>query len=195
MSGKPTYGGALVARGAILLFGAVALLLPRESVGQRIDPNALLAERQQLVVAVWQNGYTFLKPEYRPSIEDVGAALATPQKAASALRREQQAMRDAQQALRAAQTSDGHLRFFGKVLDSMMGALLNAGAGKGGKVRIAESMLNMQPYVEAGNAMIACCSFRQNAMSRIVEIDNIIQQSSRPARLPGAPNRGSPYAF
>jgi hypothetical protein len=162
---------------------------------QRIDTNALLAERQQLVVAIWQNGYTFLKPEYRPSIESVGAALATPDKAASALRCEQQAMRDAQQALRATQTTDGHLRFFGKVLDSMMGALLNAGAGKGGKVQIAESMLNIQPYVETGNAMIACCSFRQNAIARIGEIDNIIRQSSRPVHFPIGPNRGSPYAF
>jgi len=193
---------------------AIALLTATVALNvfaQQVDAKLLATRRQTAVSAIWQNGYTFLKPEYRPSLADVTAALSTPQNVVGALRREEAAMQEAQRLLKGTETVEGHVRFLGKILDSMMGALIAAGTGsmrasapdgtggtKGGKVRAAEDLLNMQPYVDAANQMIDCCARRQKELAVIIQIDQTLAQSTRPAHFPGSNQprpKGSPYAF
>ena len=115
-----------------------------------------------------------------------------------ALTRELTALKEAQNLLKTTQTVDGQMRFMGKVLDSMMGALIGAGTGGRGMVKAAENMLNMQPFVDAANEMIKCSAIRRDALTRILEMDRVVAQASRPAQLPGKEppsRRASPYAF
>ena len=197
-------GGCLERGGAIadiklLLIATLGVVWISTSWGQRADVKALAGERQRLVMSIAQEGYAFLKPEYRPTIDQIASGLSTQAKASAALRHEQDVLKEAQDLLKETKTVDGQVRFMGKILDSMMGALISNGTGHGGSVKAAENLITMQPFVDAANEIIRCSKLRVGYLVKITEIDQTVAQASRPAKFPGqespSPHQPSPYGL
>lgn len=190
-------------RGVLTTVLALIALSPTlRAIAQTLDPAAIQSLQQRrhaLVQDIWTNGYTCLKPEYRPPLRNVQASVATPEAVQSTMAAERQILADSQQALKASQMADSHWRLLGKALDSMMGALINAGTGRGGKVLAAERILTAQGFIDQANTMITCTNYRQQKLREIAEIDATIAQKDKPIRFPGQPDAGrprnSPYAF
>ena len=186
----------------ITLLALVAMNPTRRAIAQTLDPAAIESLQQRryaLVQDIWTNGYTCLKPEYRPMLQSVQAAAATPEAVRSSMVTEQQILADSQQALRASQMADSHWRFLGKALDSMLGMLISAGANSGGTVVAAQNLFSAQGFIDQANTMITCTNYRQQKLRDIAEIDATIAQKDKPIRFPGRPDAGrprnSPYAF
>lgn len=162
-----------------------------------IEP--LQQRRNAIIQDIWTNGFVCLKPEYRPPLQSVQSSFATPEAVRGRMVTEQQILTDSQKALKVSQIADSHWRFLGKALDMMMGALINAGTGHGGKVLAAERVFSAQGFIDQANDMIACTTFRQQKLRELAEIDELIRRQGKPLRFPSRPEaektKNSPYAF